>query len=190
MKFLLHLILNTVVTACILTLPAVSFAQSGDTGPFIGASYGMVRVEDSDFDDDNEFGQLYAGYQILPFLGIKASYYDFGEYGNAFANADTEATSIALTGRIPVSDAFALYAEFGPMWWETDVNVGPFSGNYDGKDLRFGTGFSFALTPNLDLQAEYNWIDVDLDDSDLVTTTPGDFDSELRTVSLGLKLQF
>lgn len=53
-----------------------------------------------------------------------------------------------------------------------------------------GAGISFELSPNLDLRAEYDWIDVGLDGDDIDSTTPGDFDSELRTISLGLKLQF
>lgn len=190
MKTRMQFVLCSAAITAVMTTPPARADQSEDHGLYLGAAYGMVRVEDSDFDDDNDFGQLFAGFQFLPFLGIEATYYDFGEYGNAFANADTEATSLAVTGRLPLTGVVAVYAAFGPVWWETDVNVGPFSGNYHGKDLRFGTGISFELSPNLDLRAQYDWIDVDLDDSDLTSTSPGDFDSEMHTVSLGFKLQF
>lgn len=190
MKNLNKLILASMTGATILASDLALADQAEDHGLYLGAAWGMARVEDSDFDDDNDYGQVFVGYQILPFLGVEGAYYDFGRYGNAFASTDTEATSLAITGRLPISEMVALYANFGPVWWETDVNYGSFRGSADGEDLKFGAGISLEISPNLDLHASYDWIDVDLDSDDFDTTSPGDFDSDLRTVSIGLKFQF
>lgn len=183
--------LNALATVLVLpAAPSVDASQFEDNGLYLGGSYGLVRVEDSDFEDENTFPRFFGGFQILPFLGIEAAYYDFGEYGGEFANAETTATSLAVTGRLPLTPTFALFADIGPLWWETDVNAGSFRDSFDGSDVRFAAGASFEVAENVDVRATYAWVDVDLSAEDLSTADPRDFDSDLNMLSVGVKLQF
>lgn len=175
-------------------LPAsLSIAQADqydDTGFYVGGSYGLVRVDDSDFDDDNDFPQLFAGYQLFPFLGIEAAYMDFGRYGSSFANAETEGWNLALTGRLPITQNVALFAKAGPFWSDTTVKVAGIRRSYDSEDFLFGAGLSFQVAENWDLRLAYDWLDTDYDASDIGNFDPDDFNSDFQMVTVGLKYEF
>ncbi len=164
--------------------------QFEDSGFYFGGSYGLVTVDGEEFEDDNDYGQLFAGIQILPFLGIEAAHYDFGEYGNAFASADLTAYSVAVTGRLPVSETLAIFARLGPMWTEADITAGPFRGEADSEEVFFGAGASFEIAENLDLRLTYDWVDNDLNADDIEEIGTGDFDSDLNMFAIGLKVEF
>lgn len=164
--------------------------QFSDSGFYIGGGYGLAKMDGGDFDDDVDFPTIFAGFQILPFLGIEAAYYDFGEYGNSLISAETEGYSLALTGRIPITSTLAIFAKIGPMWSDTDFDAGPFSESYDNEELLAGAGVSFEVTDNLDIRIAYDWVDLDLDADDLSGLGSGDFESELNLLTVGLQLEF
>lgn len=164
--------------------------QFEDSGFYFGGSYGLVTVDGQDFEDENSFPQLFAGIQILPFLGIEAAHYDFGEYGNALVEADLTAYSVAVTGRIPISQTLAIFARIGPMWSEADVRSGPFSGELDSEEVFVGAGASFEIAENLDLRITYDWVDQDLNADDIDEFGTGDFSSDLNLFAVGLKVEF
>ncbi len=164
--------------------------QFNDNGLYFGGAYGIARVDGGDFDDDNSVPQLIAGWQILPFLGIEGAYYDFGEYSGDFVDADAEGYSVALAGRLPLTSSLALFAKVGPLWWETDVDVGPFSDSFDGEELLFAAGVSMEVTENLDLRLSYDRVDWDLDADDFGDVSANEFDADFDMISLGLKLEF
>jgi len=185
------------ISALILGVSALGFIpassaqdQFDDSGFYVGGSYGFVSLEGDDFDDDDNVGQLFAGIQILPFLGVEAGYHDFGQYSNPVYQVDIESYSLALTGRIPVSNTLALFAKVGPMWSETELRAGPFSADNDTEEVMIGAGASFELASNLDLRLSYDWVDQDLGANDLEGVGNGSFNSDMNIFSVGLKLEF
>jgi len=164
--------------------------QFEDQGFYLGGGYGLVTADGDGFDEEDSAPHFFAGYQILPFLGIEGGYYDFGEYGNSAFSADIESYTLALTGRLPVTNTLALFARVGPVWTETDISAGPFSDSQDSEEILVGVGMSFEISRNIDLRLAYDWVDADLEASDLGDVGTGDFDADLNMLSAGIKFEF
>jgi opacity protein-like surface antigen len=164
--------------------------QFDDSGFYLGAGYGLISLEGEDFDDDDNAPHLFAGYQILPFLGVEASYHDFGEYGNGLYSAEIESYSLALTGRLPLSNSLAVFARVGPMWSETEFRAGAFSADQNSEEVLLGAGLGFEVADNIDLRLSYDWVDQDLDASELEGVGNGDFNADLNILSAGIKFEF
>lgn len=180
-----------VAGVALLMTSVTAFAQDdGDAGFYLGGSYGVAKVNDSEFDDDNDVPQGFLGIQFNSVLGIEASYIDFGTYGGGLARASTDGYGLALTGTLPLSESFGLYAKVGQFWWDSDVRTLGFRDSYDGSELYYGVGLSFAMTDNLDFRISYDRLDVDLSDDDIGPIINGDFDSQIDILSAGIKLTF
>ena len=163
--------------------------QFDDSGFYVGAGYGLISLEGDDFDEDDNAPHIFAGYQILPFLGIEAAYHNFGEYGNGLYSAEIESYSLALTGRLPLSRSLALFARVGPMWSETELRAGAFTADQD-EEILLGAGMEFEVADNIDLRLAYDWVDQDLDASELEGVGNGDFNADLNMLSAGIKFEF
>ncbi|OFE12584.1 hypothetical protein PHACT_05075 [Pseudohongiella acticola] len=185
---------TTIQTLCIIAgLTAGSYSTSllaNETGPYVGGALGLVSVDDSEFDDDNNAAQLFAGWQLNPYFGIEGGYTDFGEAGGDLAESEIDGYSLAATGRLPLTDSFALIAKAGRFWWDSDVRVGPFSESFSGSELTYGVGAQFSITESLDLRVAYDRLDVDLGEDEIGPIAGGDFDSKVDVLSAGLKFTF
>lgn len=192
---------NTYVTRGICTLAgalALALASGAHadqreyTGFYAGAAYGAVSVDGSAFDDDDTAPQIYAGVQFTPYLGVEAGYMDFGKARGDILQMEADGYSLALTGRLPVSERVALYAKVGQFWWDSDVrirNTG-LGESFSGRELTYGAGVSFALTPVLDLRISYDRLDVDLDRDEIGPLAHGNFKSDVDVLAAGLTFKF
>ena len=185
---------TTLQTLCVIAgLTAGTYSTAllaNETGPYVGGALGLVSVDDSEFDDDNNASQLFAGWQINPYFGIEGGYTDFGRSGGDLARSEIDGYSLAATGRLPLTDSFALTAKAGRFWWDSDVRVGPFSDNFSGNELTYGVGAQFSITESLDLRIGYDRLDVDLERDEIGPIASGDFDSTIDLLSAGLKFTF
>ncbi|HDZ07693.1 outer membrane beta-barrel protein [Pseudohongiella sp.] len=185
---------TTFQTLCVIAgLTAGTYSTAllaNETGPYVGGSLGLVSVDDSEFDDDNNASRLFAGWQINPYFGIEGGYTDFGEFGGDLARSDIDGYSLAATGRLPLTDSFALIAKAGRFWWDSDVRVGSFSDRFSGNELTYGVGAQFSITESLALQVAYDRLDVDLDRNEIGPIAGADFDSRVDVLSAGLKFTF
>ena len=188
----LQLNLSFSLLAGLMLVPGLATAQDqfDDSGFYAGGGYGLISLQGDDFDEDDNAPHLFAGYQILPFLGVEAAYHDFGEYGNGLYSAEIESYSLALTGRLPVSNSLALFARVGPMWSETELRAGAFSADQDSEEILLGAGMEFEVADHIDLRLSYDWVDQDLDASELEGVGSGDFNADLNILSAGIKFEF
>lgn len=192
MSVQLRIILTILSAPTLMIAASASLAQDqfDDSGFYVGGSYGLVSLEGDNFDDDDNAPKLFAGFQILPFLGIEAAYHDFGEYENPAFQAEIESYSLSVVGRLPLSNSFAVFGRLGPMWSETELRSGPFVADSDTEEVLLGAGMEFELADNVDLRLSYDWVDQDLDASDLEGVGTGDFNSDLNILSAGIKFEF
>jgi len=162
------------------------------TGFYAGAGYGFVSVDGSDFDDDDTAPQVYAGIQFTPYLGVEAGYMDFGKARGDVLRMEADGYSLALTGRLPVTERVALYAKAGQFWWDSDVRVRNtgFGESFSGRDLTYGVGLSFAITPVLDFRLSYDRLDLDLDRDEIGPLAHGNFESDVDVLAAGLTFKF
>ena len=170
--------------------PAVYADQYQDTGFYAGGALGFVKFDSGRFDDDNSFPQIFAGYQFTPYFGVEGAWQDWGEFENNAFNSEIDSYSLSLTGRLPLSTRFALIANFGALWYETDIRAQGAFDKIDNEELTFGVGGSYEISDNLDFRLAYDRVDLDLDFTNLGDAVTGDFDSDIESITLGLKYEF
>src|SRR5699024_8181268 len=97
-------------------------------GVFVGGGIGYYRVDEQDFfdggddlDDDQAAFKVYAGADVLPWLGAEVGYVNFGEIGGSGATLDVDGWSAAAIAQLPIGN-FAPYIKAGHLWWDTDTD--------------------------------------------------------------------
>lgn len=159
------------------------------SGFFISGSYGGYRVDNNDLDDDRDFVGASAGWFFNRFLGLELDYIDFGKFGEDDVEADLKGFSLAVIGRLPVTDAFGIYARAGAFASSFDVDAFDDSETYDEVDPVFGAGVDYRVHERVTLFAQYDRYNVDLDKQDFdgrITDDSPKFDA----ARLGLRLVF
>lgn len=162
------------ITAICLFAPALP-ALAADNGFYLGGSVGQanIEVEDvtvsgEDFDADDTGYKLIAGFRPLDWLGLEASYVNFGEPEDTLLGNSVEvegdgisAFAVGFLAAGPVD----LFAKVGLLSWDSRI-VGA---NEDGTDLTYGVGAQFRLL-SLGVRAEYEIFDVDdVDDLNMIS---------------------
>lgn len=164
-------------------------ASNNDTGPYIGANYGMFKSRGDDFEDDNDYFEILAGYRFLPFLGVELNYANFGEFGGDLASADVDGWGVAAVGFIPLTDSFNLYAKAGQFFSTVDVDVAGFQDDFDDEQVFYGVGMNFVIADPLSLSIEYNRYKVEVDDSNWPVQLDSS-DTDIDTIKVGAKFTF
>lgn len=168
------------VTAIVLAASTLAAHAAGASkaesivGPYVGVGLGGsgLAVRDVDArktktDENDGAAKIYGGYQLTDTFGVEAGYVRLGEFKDRFrvnGSSVTQSASgrsfyVAGTGRLPLSDAFALTGKAG-------LSLGKVSGTnrLSDSDSPIGTKRSFMLG----LGAEYRMsrdiaLTVDLD---------------------------
>lgn len=168
-------------------------ATAEDTGVYVGGSVGWAylagegtdRIEDQDFDfsDDDVGYKLYAGWQILPFLGVEGGYVDFGEVEDTTpltrTRIATDGWDAFVVGNVPLG-FIDLFAKVGVIAFDSDLDFNGNNVSFDdsesGTEAAYGVGAAFELG-SFAVRGEWEYFDVDgLDD--------------LTLLSVGLTYQF
>lgn len=177
---------------------------------FFVAGAGSVMSGSSSFEDSDTTIALIAGYQILPYLAVEASYIDLGaaEYtwtgtlnppGPAINvpaamhfTAETEGFSMNGIASLPLGRHFDLHGRFGFLIADTklkvDATIGGTTGRdsekFDSENLLFGVGAGFHLGEHWSLNLDWTRYDNvgDGDEDDDEDTDEG-FDVDALTFS-------
>jgi len=174
-----------------LALSAAMAAQADvKPGFYAGASIGTTKLSDDSFEnsgialDDNDTGfKLFGGYAFNNNLAVELSYFDLGKASGSFsdpfigdANFDVGVSGLnaSVVGRVPVSDTFSLFGKVGFASYDVDGHVtisgvGSGSDSQSESDLTYGLGAAFNLGPQWELRAEYEAIDVDHGDANMIS---------------------
>lgn len=184
-------VIKPVLLAAPFILSANAFADWENPGNekqgfYLGANYGGFKSRGGDFEDENDYFQVDAGYRFTPFVGVELDYSNFGEYGGDLASAELDGWGASVIGYLPMTEAIDLYAKAGIFKSTVDVEVADFSDDFDDEQVFFGLGAEFYLTRRFSVIAEYNRYKVEVDDSNF----PVDLDSsdtDIDTVKVGAK---
>jgi hypothetical protein len=148
------------------TLLAASVsANAADNGFYLGGSIGQANVEIdrnlARIDDDDTGYKFIAGLRPLDWLGVEASYVDFGKVTDNNLRAEANGITAFVVGFLPVGPV-DLFAKAGLINSDTSVvlNGGGEVFDRDGNDLAYGVGAQFRLL-SLGVRAEYERFDVD-----------------------------
>jgi OOP family OmpA-OmpF porin len=140
----------------LVVLLAAGFAADATAqGVYLGGAYSWATadIEDVDanlIDDSANAYKFFLGYEFPQFIGVEAGYVDFGSYdigsledeSDPIGDVSSSGWTAALVGRIPLGQAFTLYAKVGAFMWDAEIeaaeDIGDLSG--DGSDVYYGAG--------------------------------------------------
>ena len=115
--------------------------------------------------------RLQAGYRFNPYLSVEGGYIDLGkarytatyDTGSAEARWKSGGVDLAVVGRIPLGNGFALFGKAGAIdarttthWTSTGLTTPPLASVNNTKLVPFaGVGASYAISPRWSVRAEY-----------------------------------
>lgn len=201
--------------ALALAVPLGAHAQA-----YVGASVGRSDISldgaarsdqflDLGFDsattavEDNDTAyRVYGGYQFMPYVGVELAYVDLGRFsfrtdvqptGSLAARTRINGGELSLVGRVPIGNAFAIYARAGvySARTRTDYTGGGSVTVLDGAARQskrttkpaYALGAGYDFSPHVGLRAE--WARYDKLGNEL---TGGETDANL--VSVGVTYRF
>ena len=149
------------------SLPLVLIILAASAGPaaaqarpfHVDANLGRASIDDIDGVSINESTtafRLGTGYRFLPWLGVAGGYVDLGNIESTVdigsgtpqpIKATADGFEITLTGRVPLTDALALTADAGVLWWTGDTSVAGTASSDNGNDFTWGVGAEYAFGP-------------------------------------------
>lgn len=160
----------------------------------IGAGYGLTKMKDGDFDEDEAAKKAFALVKFNEFIGLEAAYVDFDDAGNDQLSFDPKGYTLGLILEAPITQTFSVYAKGGQLWWDGDarVSVGPIdvSDDYDGEETFWGVGTKFRLAENLDLRVEYERFNFEISRGEIDVLQPNDIDMDVDFASVSLQFTF
>ena len=146
-------------------------------GIFFGASIGETsfQAEETNFslDDTADAYKVFAGFTFLKFVGVEASYVDFGNVEDEVSpgtDAEIDATGwdVFAKGILPIGKHFDIFAKAGVVVWDTEQTLSGVvsgSGSNDGTDPVYGGGLTFRFAKIVGIRVEYERFDLEDTDS-------------------------
>lgn len=160
----------------------------------IGGGYGLTKLKDGDFDEEEAAKKAFAVFKINEFIGIEAAYIDFDESGNEAFDIDIKGKTLDLILELPISQSFSIYAKGGQMWWDADTNIDTSefitSNDSDGNETFWGVGTKFRLAEHLDLRVEYERFNFEISRDEINVLQPNDIDMDVDYASVSLQFTF
>lgn len=144
----------------------------------VGAGYAMFESEDfldevdnETLDDERIGWQAFAGARFVPWLGVEASYVDFGEADDEGAVFDANGVGLALGLHLPVHETTTLSLRAGQLWWDAGgtgfTPVNEFDFDTDGEDPFYGVGAHFGSSEGLGVSVRYDMYELDQTEIDV-----------------------
>ena len=129
------------------------------------------------------------GAQLNQFLGLEASYIDFGSFGGDVGKADIDGYGLAIVGRLPITEQLGIYIKGGQLFWDADVRVAGLKQSYDGDEPFYGVGADIKVSEHFVVALEYDRYEIDLEDSTLPAPA-SNWEGDMDTVKLGARFLF
>ena len=169
---------RTMAVAAVLGLAAAGTAAAqsssyntpwrGDFWGYIGASAGQSKfraecnrtITQFECDRKDTGFKVYAGGNMSEIFGLEIGYTDFGRIRTGGGETDAWAVPLTLVAGVPFGDRFSAFGKVGGLYGRTDVSASFDSlvqtGHKSGWGWTYGAGAAFALTPTLQLRADWD----------------------------------
>jgi OOP family OmpA-OmpF porin len=199
------MIKNIATLVSISVLSSAAFAQSSSyeesrTGwqynpEFsIGGGYGLTKLKDGDFDEDEAAKKAFAVFKLNEYIGIEVAYIDFDESRSESLSFDVKGKALDLIFELPISEVFSVYAKGGKIWWDADTDIDTVdfitSRDHDGDETFWGVGTKFRLAEQLDLRVEYERFNFDISRDEINVLQPRDINMDIDYASVSLEFTF
>lgn len=147
----------------VLLLAAAYPAAAG--GPSIGGSLGSARVNQGDFEGNDDSWKLYAGTSFTEVIGGELGYIDFGRLGGNGPGA--RSWNLAATVGLPLGWVMP-YGKAGVAF--ADIEGSSFREEYRDQDPYYGVGLRFGPRSSpVGLRLEYERFAFEQEDVDLAS---------------------
>jgi OmpA-OmpF porin, OOP family len=143
-------------------------------GPYVGGALGQSKLKDwctggtfTGCDDSDTSWKLLGGYRFNRYVGVEASYIDWGEVSARFNTgaqvaAKQHSYGLAAVGAVPLGDRFELFGKAGFLKTEQEtrrITPNPLSVNRDETEFHYGLGAKYAFTRNWAVRGEWEKTD-------------------------------
>ena len=143
----------------------------GDFWGYLGASGGESKFRTDcnrtatlfECDRKDTGWKVYAGGKINRILGLEVGYTDFGRIRTNGGDTNAWAIPVSLTIGAPIGTRFAAFGKVGGVYSRTDITRGAdlndtfsASGDRNGWGWTYGAGATFAITPAVELRADFD----------------------------------
>jgi OOP family OmpA-OmpF porin len=92
--------------------------------------------------------------------------------GPLAVTVETSALAIAGKGTVPLGNNFALFGKLGLAFWDAEASAAGFNSiEDDGTDLTYGLGVELSLSEVMGIRGEWERLDADGDDLDLLSVS-------------------
>lgn len=151
---------------------SAAVAAAPNPGPYVGATVGEADYDLAHYDEATSYSLL-VGYQVNPYLAVEAAWLDLGEAKDDIPprwKISTEGLEANVVGILPLTEVFSAYGKVGVYLWDAELSQRGFGDleSDDGEDLTATLGLRAAVLPNLDLNLEYKFMELDDTDVDNV----------------------
>ena len=166
----------TAVAALGLAVAGAASAQynapwRGDFWGYVGASGGESKfrtecnrtITQFQCDRKDTGYKVYAGGRVSEILGLEVGYTDFGRIRAGDGEVKAWAIPVSLTAGIPMGNRFSAFGKVGGLYGRTDVRPTFESaiedegrGRKSGWGWTYGVGAAFAVTPALQIRADWD----------------------------------
>ena len=158
-------------------LLASALAQAQDSGFYLGGALGQSKLKDwcsgatataffNSCNDTDTSWKLLGGYRFNRYVGVEASYIDWGEVTASVTVSGTVAEvaakqqsyGLAAVGTLPIGERFELFGKAGFLMTEQEtrrITPNPSTVDRDESELHYGLGARFLFTRNWVARAEW-----------------------------------
>ena len=140
----------------------------GDFWGYVGASAGESKfrtdcnrtITQFECDTKDTGFKVYAGGRMNQWLGLEVGYTDFGRIRASGGEVDAWAIPLSLVAGVPFGERFSAFGKVGGLYGRTDVSASledlVETGDKSGWGWTYGVGMAFAITPTIQLRADWD----------------------------------
>jgi OmpA-OmpF porin, OOP family len=147
---------------------AVASGVAAESNLYLGAGYGVSRVDQSDFDDDDTAMKIFFGAKLNRYFGLEAAVNDYGDTNDNGYSSELRGYTLAAVGFLPLTEKFDLFAKGGRLWWRDEVSyLDAFDETLSGSENFYGAGVNFNFGDSFSLRLEIERYKVKLSDKEI-----------------------
>lgn len=149
--------------------PEYRYPWRGDFWGYIGASGGESKfrsecnrtITQFECDRKDTGFKVYAGGKVSEVVGFEIGYTDFGKIRVLGGETNAWAVPLTVSAGIPIGQRLNIFGKAGGVYARTDVKVSlddsiSERGHRNGWGWTYGAGATFAITPTVQLRADWD----------------------------------
>ncbi|MCG9677445.1 outer membrane beta-barrel protein [Vibrio sp. Isolate24] len=191
----------------ILVIALAGICSVANANPYLGVAVGQAKFKDTyssynttlfgngsyklDLeDDDSTAAKLFVGYQFNDYFAIEGSLGGYDAIDGSYVSiGDMAFLATQAKGILPIGDRFNLFVKGGLAYFGAEFKTSYATVSDEAITGMYGAGAEFAISKNIKLSAELDYIRPELEVVKIGNETLS-VESDITTLSLGLSYHF